>query len=61
MENIEGNWLSPYITDINGDGTEDLVIGTFHGYIGKFIGDEHGFRFDGYMEGKEKTTKETNI
>lgn len=57
LENIEGNWLAPHITDINGDRKEDLVIGTFHGYIGKFIGDGHSFKFDGYIEGKEKNYK----
>ncbi len=57
LENIEGNWLSPYIIDINNDGIKDLVVGTFHGYIGKFIGDGHNFKFDGYMEGKEKNYK----
>ena len=57
LENIEGSWLCPHIIDINGDGIEDLVIGTFHGYIGKFIGDGRSFKFDGYMEGKERNYK----
>lgn len=57
LENIEGDWLSPHIIDINNDGVQDLVIGTFHGYIGRFVGDGQNFKFDGYMEGKEKNYK----
>lgn len=57
LENIEGNWLAPYIIDINNDGTNDLVVGTFHGYIAKFIGDGKIFKYDGYIEGTEKNYK----
>lgn len=57
LENIDGNWLSPYIIDINKDGINDIVIGTFQGYIGKFIREGQSFKFDGYMEGTEKNYK----
>lgn len=57
LENIDGNWLSPYIVDINEDGINDLVVGTFQGYIGRFIGNGASFKFHSYMEGTEKNYK----
>ena len=58
LEDIEGEWISPYVIDINDDGINDIVVGTFNGYIAKFIGNGESYIFDGYMEGKEKNYKE---
>lgn len=60
LENIDGNWLSPHIIDIDNDGINDIVVGTHQGYIAKFIGDGQSFTFDGYMEGTEKNYKGNN-
>lgn len=57
IDNIEGAWLAPYVVDINKDGINDILAGTFHGYIAKLIGNGNGFEFVGYMEGIEENYK----
>ena len=45
-----GKWLSPHISDFNGDGAPDLALGTYDGYVALFPGDgDGGFRFDGFV------------
>ena len=49
VENLAalGSWLSPCIYDYNGDGRNDLVIGTFDGYIALRLADGRGGFTDG--------------
>ncbi|MBR4157529.1 MAG: VCBS repeat-containing protein [Oscillospiraceae bacterium] len=44
VENLSplGSWLSPCIYDYNGDGLQDLVIGTYDGYIALRLNDGRG-------------------
>lgn len=56
-----GSWLAPTVTDWNQDGTADLAVGTFDGYIALFPGDGNsGFRFDGYLTAEEMNYKGNN-
>lgn len=63
IENLSelGAWLSPTVYDYNGDGLNDLVIGTFDGYIALRYGSEDGkFTDGGYIKTNEKNYKGNN-
>ena len=52
-----GDWLCPAIYDYNGDGTADLVLGTFHGYIALRLNKGESFSSGGYISCGEKNYK----
>ncbi len=57
-EAIEGAWLAPRLTDLDGDGWTDLAVGTFHGYVAKLFRDGRGkTAFGGYLTTQERTYK----
>lgn len=56
-----GFWLSPYLVDYDGDGTTDLLIGTYDGYVALLSGDGTGrFSFDRYVTVEEMNYKGNN-
>lgn len=58
LNEINGNWISPYIYDIDSDGNNEIIFGTFDGYIGVFRKNENILKFEYYLEGDEKNYKE---
>ena len=53
-----GHWLAPFLTDYDGDGKTDLLVGTFDGYIALLLGNGKGqFFFDGYLRCNENNYK----
>lgn len=51
---IRGSWLSPRMVDFNGDGLLDLAVGTFHGYVARFVQNSAGtLDFCGYITAQE--------
>lgn len=58
VSGVSGSWLSPRIYDVQGDGTADLLLGTFDGYIAILRGDgQGGFAADGFIELDERNYK----
>ena len=56
-----GDFLAPALVDWNGDGAQDLVLGTFEGYLAILLGDgDGGFAFDGYITLDEWNYKEND-
>ena len=51
-----GNWLSPCLNDLDGDGISELALGTFDGYIGLFKYNEN-FVFDDFLTISEMNYK----
>ena len=55
---VEGDWIAPQIYDLNGDGLNDLLLGTFDGYIAKLLNAGHGsFASAGFIELNEMNYK----
>lgn len=58
-----GKWISPTITDSNKDGLNDIVIGTFDGYLAKVTSERTSkpglieFSWDGYIQSDELNYK----
>ncbi len=53
-----GQWLAPEICDFNGDSINDLVVGTYDGYVACFYGGVSGnLSFDGYLTADEMNFK----
>ncbi len=52
-----GTFLSPRVTDLNGDQVNDLAVGTFDGYIAKFVMKNGGLEPDGYIATDEMNYK----
>lgn len=52
-----GSWLCPYLYDYNIDGSPDLLIGTFDGYIAMRLNEGGSFSYDGYIRDGEKNYK----
>lgn len=55
-----GQWLAPAIVDLNHDGQEDLVLGTFDGYIAMLLSEGDSFGFAGYITLAEMNYKGNN-
>ena len=54
---VEGAWAAPCITDLDGDGVNDLAVGTFDGYVARLINNGSGFDAAGYVELDEMNYK----
>ena len=55
---VEGDWIAPQIYDLNGDGLNDLLLGTFDGYIAKLLNAGRGsFASAGFIELNEMNYK----
>lgn len=55
---VDGDWLCPRIYDINGDGIQDLLLGTFDGYVAKLLNQGvGGFASAGFIELDEMNYK----
>lgn len=55
---VDGEWLSPCIYDVDGDGSTDLLLGTVDGYIAKLLSDGRGnFASAGFVELNEMNYK----
>ena len=55
---VDGDWLCPRIYDINGDGIQDLLLGTFDGYVAKLLNQGvGGFASAGFIELDEMNNK----
>ena len=52
-----GRWIAPRLIDLDGDGTQDIVIGTADGYIAKMLGHDNTFSFNGFFQGTETNYK----
>lgn len=52
-----GAWLAPRIVDLNGDGVNDLAIGTAGGYIARLLNRGGSFQWDGYIAVSEMNYK----
>ena len=55
-----GNWIAPRLYDLDKDGTKELYIGTFDGYIAKTIFKNGDLYSKGYMTTKELNYKGNN-
>lgn len=56
-----GFWLAPYLVDYDKNGTTDLLIGTYDGYVALLSGDGTGrFSFEGYITVDEMNYKGNN-
>lgn len=51
------DWAAPCAVDLNGDGTLDIALGTFHGYVAKLVRQGDSYTFTGYFEGGEENYK----
>ena len=54
---VDGSWLAPCIADLDGDGVNDLAVGTFDGYVARLINNGSGFDNAGYIELNELNYK----
>ena len=54
---VEGSWIAPEICDLNGDGKNDLALGTFDGYVVRLINNGSGFDAAGFLELNELNYK----
>ncbi len=52
-----GLWLAPRLFDLNGDGKNELYLGTFEGYVAKTNLQNGNLSLEGYMETSEKNYK----
>lgn len=52
-----GDWLAPGVTDWNGDGVQEIAVGTFDGYIAVLKKTLSGYSFDSYITIKEQNYK----
>lgn len=52
-------WAAPCAVDLNGDGRLDMALGTFQGYVARFLWDEEEETYvhRGYLDGSEKNYK----
>lgn len=56
------DWAAPCAVDLNGDGTLDIALGTFHGYVARLERRGSGYAFTGYFQGDEENYKgNTNL
>lgn len=56
-----GFWLSPYLVDYDKNGTTDLLIGTYDGYVALLSGDGNGkFSFERYITVEDMNYKGNN-
>ena len=49
--------MAPCIADLDGDGVNDLALGTFDGYVARLINNGSGFDAAGYIELDEMNYK----
>lgn len=55
---VEGDWYAPSLADYNGDGKQDLLVGTFDGYVALLTGGGSGdFSFDRFVTADDMNYK----
>ncbi|MBQ3578069.1 MAG: VCBS repeat-containing protein [Firmicutes bacterium] len=52
-----GRWLCPAVCDWNGDGREDIVLGTYLGYVAVLVNNQNNFKFLEFVTGSETNYK----
>ena len=57
VHSSDETFLSPCVYDINNDGKQDILAGTYHGYVRRYVANAQGFANGGYIMANEPNYK----